>query len=165
MKVLVAYKSLTGNTKKIANAIFEEIDAEKEIKELGEVDNLEGYDVAFIGFPVHGFKPPEDVKAFLDTNAKGKNMALFITHAMPKDMEMLQGILATCREPACDANLLGTFDCQGVLDEKLAQKLLNHPDPKMQKFGAMREITLGHPDAHEIEAAKRFARDMMEKVR
>lgn len=165
MKVLVAYMSVTGNTKKVAEAIFKEIQEEKEIKELGEVENLEGYDAAFIGFPVHGFGPPEDVKVFLDKYAKGKNIALFITHAMPQSMEMLEGILVKCNEPACEANLLGTFDCQGELDESLTQKLLNNPDPKMQKFGAMREMTLGHPDANEIESAQLFTKEIMEKVR
>ena len=34
MKVLVTYMSLSGNTKKIAEAIFQEIQEEKEIKEI-----------------------------------------------------------------------------------------------------------------------------------
>jgi hypothetical protein len=43
-------------------------------------------------------------------------------------------------------NLLGTFDCQGELDENLAQKLLNHPD------------------ANEIERARLFAKEIVKKV-
>jgi flavodoxin len=165
MKVLIAYMSLTGNTKKVAEAIFQEIQDEKEIRELGEVENFDGYDIAFVGFPVHGFGPPENVKNLLNKQAKNKNLALFITHALPKSMEMLEGILGKCKDPACEANLIGTFDCQGELDENLAQKLLNHPDPKMQKFGSMREMTIGHPDPDEIESARSFAREIMEKMR
>lgn len=164
MKVLIAYMSLTGNTKKVAEAISEEIQDEKEIKELSEIENFEGYDIAFVGFPIHSFGPPENVKDLLEKQAKNKNIALFITHAMPKSMEMLEGILGKCKDPACEANLLGTFDCQGELYENLAQKLLNHPDPKMQKFGAMREMTIGHPDANEIESARLFAKEIMEKA-
>jgi flavodoxin len=156
--------SLTGNTKKVAEAIFEEIQEEKEIKELREVENFEGYDIVFFGFPVQRFGPPDEVKNLLEKQAKNKNLALFITHALPKSMEMLEGILRKCKESACEANLLGTFDCQGELDENLAQKLLNHPDPKMQKFGAMRGMTIGHPDANEIESARAFARDIIKKV-
>jgi flavodoxin len=165
MKVIVAYMSLTGNTKKVAEAIFKEIQEEKEIKELSEIENIEKYDIAFVGFPVHSFGPPEDIKNFLDKHTKDKNLALFITHAMPRGMEMLEGIIAKCKEPASEANLIGTFDCQGALDENLAHKLLNHSDPQMQKFGAMREMTLGHPDVNEIENAQLFAREIMEKVR
>ena len=164
MKVLIAYMSLTGNTKKIAKAIFEEIQDEKEIKEISEIENFEGYDIVFVGFPVHKFGPPENIKNLLEKQAKNKNIALFITHAMPKSMEMLEGILGKCKDPACEANLLGIFDCQGELDENLAQRLINHPDPQMQKFGAMREMTIGHPDANEIESARLFAKEMMEKA-
>jgi len=49
MKVLVAYVSRTGNTKKVAEAIFQGMQEEKEIKELQNVGNLEGYDLTFIG--------------------------------------------------------------------------------------------------------------------
>ena len=48
MKVLVAYKSVTGNTKKVAEAIFNEIEGEKEIKNLKEIKGIEGYDLAFL---------------------------------------------------------------------------------------------------------------------
>ncbi|MDM8001227.1 MAG: flavodoxin family protein, partial [Dehalococcoidia bacterium] len=41
MKTLVAYVSRTGNTKKVAHAIFAEIRGEKELKELGQVSTLE----------------------------------------------------------------------------------------------------------------------------
>ncbi len=58
--------SLSGNTKKVAEAIFQEIQDEKEIKELGEVENFEGYDIAFVGFPVHRFGPPDKVKNLLE---------------------------------------------------------------------------------------------------
>lgn len=37
MKVLVAYMSQTGNTKEVAEAIFDEIKCEKEIKRLNEI--------------------------------------------------------------------------------------------------------------------------------
>jgi flavodoxin len=53
-RVLVAYMTSTGNTKKIAEAIYSEIATEKEIKPVREVQNLEGYDLAFLGFPTHG---------------------------------------------------------------------------------------------------------------
>jgi flavodoxin len=52
MKVLVTYVSRTGNTKKVAQAIFEQVKGTKETKELQEVDTLEGYDLAFVGLPI-----------------------------------------------------------------------------------------------------------------
>ena len=52
-KVLVAYMSKTGNTKKVAEVIYDEIQGEKEIKTIEEVESLNSYDLAFLGFPIH----------------------------------------------------------------------------------------------------------------
>src|SRR4030042_5468710 len=76
MKVLVAYMSSTGNTKKIAEAIYGEIAAEKEIKLIGEVEDIGAYDLTFLGFPTHGYGPDKKTKAFLETLCKaGKKVA------------------------------------------------------------------------------------------
>ena len=45
MKVLVAYMSQTGNTKKVAEAIYGAIPQPKEIKRVEDVTSLEGYDL------------------------------------------------------------------------------------------------------------------------
>jgi flavodoxin len=84
MKVLVAYRSQTGNTRKVAGAIYGETSAPKEIKRVEEVASLEGYDFAFLGFPIEWFGPGEKAKQFLEKHAKGKTVALFITHASLK---------------------------------------------------------------------------------
>jgi flavodoxin len=89
MKVIVAYFSWSGNTRKIAEAIFQEIQEEKEIKELNEIDGLEGYDFAFVGFPIHGFGAPEEAQSFLEKHCRGKKIALFVTHGAPEHSEDL----------------------------------------------------------------------------
>ena len=57
MKILVAYLSKTGNTKKVAEAIFDEITDEKELKKIEDVDSLDGYDYSFLGFPIQRMGP------------------------------------------------------------------------------------------------------------
>nr|MQY61352.1 flavodoxin [bacterium] len=42
-KILVTYLSQTGNTKKIAEAIFEDLEGDKTIKPMDEVQKIEGY--------------------------------------------------------------------------------------------------------------------------
>ncbi len=70
MKVLVAYMSQTGNTKKVAEAIYGAIPAPKDIKRVEEVTSLEGYDLSFLGFPMHAFGPDEPVINFLKTRQR-----------------------------------------------------------------------------------------------
>ncbi len=60
MKILVAYRSVTGNTNTIAEAIFGEIEGEKEIKPFKDVDTIDGYDFIFIGCPIEFFGEPLD---------------------------------------------------------------------------------------------------------
>jgi len=165
MTVLVTYLSLSGQTKKIAEAIYEEIQTEKEIKPITEIDNLERYDFAFIGTPVHSFGPDNKVRMFLKKQAKGKNIALFVTHAMPPGMEMLKGILAKCKKAADQANLIGFFNCQGEMAEGIAKSLMESGNPQLAQFGKMREVTVGHPDANEIENARAFAKETIDKIK
>ena len=163
MKVIVAYMSQTGNTKKVAEAIFQEIQAEKEIKELGEIDGLEGYDLAFIGFPIQQFGPAKEAKSFLEEHSAGKNVALFITHATAEDSEDLEEWLARCKAAAAGANLIGVFNCQGELDKKIADLLLASGDPQLVAYAEMRPATVGQPDVTRLERARVFARDMMKR--
>lgn len=163
MKTLVTYMTVSGNTKKVAEAIHGEIEGAKSIKPLEEVTTLEGYDLTFVGFPVMRFGPPEPIKDFLEKKAKGKRVALFVTHAMWADLEPLKGILMKCKEPAKCAQMIGFFDCQGELSEPVAKSLLNNSNPEMQKFGQMRPMTMGHPNAEDLKKAKAFAREMCAK--
>jgi len=104
MRVLVGYVSQTGNTKKVAEAIFGEIEGEKEIKKLDQIKNMKGYDLAFLGFPVRAFGPDKKAKKFLQTQCRGKKIALFITHASPEDHHKRPRALAEDRCGNCETD-------------------------------------------------------------
>jgi len=164
MKTLVAYMSQTGNTRKVAEAIFGEISGEKEMKEIGEVDTLEGYDLAFIGFPIHGFGPAADAKTFMEKNVAGKNIALFVTHAMIEGDAELQKWLDTCKKAAPGAEILGMFDCQGELAQNVMDFLSKSDDPKMRAFGKRGAETKGQPDESRLNNARTFANEIIAKI-
>jgi flavodoxin len=163
MKVLVAYVSRTGNTKKVAEAIFQEIQVEKEIKELEALEGLEGYDLCFVGFPVEAYGPAQPAKVFLEKHAEGKDIVLFITHATPEDSEFLLQELEACRAAAVSANIVGLFNCQGELSEKLAEFMKSSGDPQWAAWAEVRPATLGQPDAKRLKRARVFARNIMKK--
>jgi flavodoxin len=52
-KILITYFSQTGNTKQIAESIYESLQGDKTIKPVDEVQKIEDYSLLFIGFPVH----------------------------------------------------------------------------------------------------------------
>ncbi len=89
MKVLIAYLSESGNTGKLANAIFEgTVSSENEILAIKDVAGDEEYDVIFIGFPVQSHSVPGKVEAFAKTLPDGQKVAYFATHGSMKGGEM-----------------------------------------------------------------------------
>lgn len=165
MKVLIAYMSISGNNKKIAEAIYQEIQEEKEIKELNEIDDLEGYDLAFVGFPMHGFGAPEEAKGFLEKHCRDKKIVLFVTHGAPEDSGDLQPCLAKCRETAAGANVIDMFNCQGELSQYVMDELLKNDNPRYRAYGEAGPSTRGQPDAARVERARNFAREVMDRIR
>jgi len=164
MRVLVTYFSKTGNTRKVAEAIFEEVPGPKEIKVLDEVKGLEGFDLSFVGFPILQFGPPPQIRTFIEKQAIGSNLAFFITHASWRSPElgiMLDSWLKKCRAAASDANLIGIFDCQGELSQASADLFLASGIPQIRYFGSLRPMTLGHPDTTDLENARKFAREII----
>jgi len=164
VKTLVAYFSQTGKTKMVAEAIYESIEGEKELKELSEVDSLDGYDLSFIGFPIIAFGPSKEGKEFLEQKAAGKKVALFITHAAPEDQEGIGAWLDKCKAAAADAELVGFFDCMGELSQQIADFLMKNDDPTMRSFGERRPETIGQPDETRLQRARDFAKEVVGKL-
>jgi flavodoxin len=164
MKVLVAYLSQSGNTRKVAEAIYDEIDAEKELRELSEVESLEGYDLSFIGFPIHAANPAADAKAFIEANAAGRKIAVFATHAALEGTENAERYLESCRVAVTGADLVGMFDCQGEMAQAIVDFLAKSDNPRHQEAAARAPETAGQPDGPRLEKARAFAREVMEKA-
>lgn len=163
MKVLVTYLSSSGNTKRVAEAIYNEIEGEKELREMSEVRSLDGYDLAFVGFPIVGSGAPSKAKRFLSRTARGKRTALFVTHGMPADMEKLRPMLEKCRQAAGGSEVVGMYDCQGKMAGFMTKVLRLYPDREVRQWvrsGGDR-VGVGHPNAWELSGASDFAREVV----
>lgn len=164
MKVLVTYISRTGCTKKVAEAIFSQIQGDKEMKEAGEVNDLGGYDIVFFGFPIESYGPSQQAKTFLEKKCAGRDVAVFVTHAAPENSPFLGPWLAGCREAAAPANVIAMFDCQGELSQLVMEQLASSPNPELQAFASMGPTTKGQPDEARLERARLFARQTMQRL-
>jgi len=164
MKALVAYLSSTGNTKKIAEAICDEIRCDKDIMKVDEVHDIGSYDVSFLGFPVHGYGPDKKTKQFLEKHCTdGRKVALFITHSAPEEEPEVQGWLANFKQAAAGADLQGVFDCQGELAKGVKFIMKIAPNKKMRSQAKM-DNSKGQPDAARVEKARAFARETMSRM-
>lgn len=164
MKSLVAYFTQTGNTRKVAEAIFGELPEPREMKELAEVDSLEGYDLCFIGFPVIAFGPAQPGREFLENLAEGRDVALFVTHAAPEKEAEDEGWLENCRQAAAGAELIGFFHCRGELAEPVMEALKKSDNEVLRGFGERGPESKGQPDEARLERARAFAREMVSRA-
>ncbi len=163
MKVLVAYMSSTGNTKKVAEAIYGGLKGEKVIKPIKEVETLAGYDLAFLGFPTHGYGPDKKTKEILGKlTPTGKKIALFVTHAAPEDDPEVPEYLAKFKQAATGAELVHCFDCQGELSG--GTKFIMRFMGKKLRDQARQDNSKGQPDAARLRRATEFAVETMARI-
>jgi flavodoxin len=164
MKVLVTYKSLTGNTKKIAEAIYSEIKDESEIKLFQEVDSLDGYDLIFVGCPIEFFGAGKATKRWFNKNLNGKRIALFCTHGAPEFAPGVPMWTDALKAAASDAGaeIVNFFNCQGELSQEVLDMMSADEDSYVRKLASFgRDGTIGQPDETRVEKAQKFARETM----
>ncbi|MFB0523521.1 MAG: flavodoxin family protein [Candidatus Bathyarchaeia archaeon] len=181
MRVLVAYYSETGNTEKIAKAIYEEAskDHEAHLKKIEEItaDTLNNYDVVFLGSPCHSADLAAPVKRILDTIPKSPQFKLagFFTHSTfsPDDRferasELFNRWAGKCivsfenvsEEKQIDFK--GYYNCQGApsppIEEFIKREVLS-TDEWEEYIEELRK----RPSPEDVQKAKEFAREVLSK--
>jgi flavodoxin len=163
MKTLVIYYSESGNTEKLAEAIYEGLDAsENEIKKFSEPVNFADYDVIFVGFPVHGSSVPSKAEKCLKRIPDGKMLAIFGTHGSLRGGPLAISAFHYAITLAPKAKVIGTFGCRGQVKASLIETLIAKPEYKFWALGA--QSAAGHPDDADLEDGKQFAKLMLLKA-
>ncbi|WP_374125210.1 flavodoxin family protein [Leptotrichia hongkongensis] len=167
MSSLVVFSTSTGNTKKIADAIFSVLkDKDKKITDVNEINtiNINEYERIIIGGWIDKGEIDEKAKEFL-TKLKNKKLGLFVT---------MGGNPETDREKNCfqeikkslekNGNIVEkTFVCQGAIDPNLINKFREMtkqgtagPFAATPEREARWAEAAKHPDEKDIENAKRI---------
>ena len=163
MKALVAYYSESGNTEKLAQAIYDGITApEKVIMSISEA-NPNDSDVIFVGFPVQASSVPAKVEEFIKSVPEGKKLAFFVTHGSLRGGQLAITALYHAFSLALKGTVLGTFGCRGQVKPSLIDALLNNPEHKAWALEA--QSAVGHPDKADLADGKEFADLMIAKAR
>jgi flavodoxin len=164
MKALVTYYSESGNTEKLANAVFEGIEhAEKGILPVQEVSNLDSYDLILVGFPVKSHSVPGKVKAVVKKIPDGKNVAFFSTHGSLRGGELAITAFYDALVLAKHVRILGTFGCRGKVKQKIIDSLMEKAEHRAWAQEA--QSAVGHPDEADLEDGKTWARWMVTRAR
>jgi flavodoxin/ferredoxin len=152
MKSLIIYFSQTGNTLSIAKCIHDgiiKVTSQCDIKALNDVDikNLSDYDLVGIGSPVFYLKEPFNVRDFIESlpELNGQHWFIFCTHG----------------------NVVGNFFPS--MAEKLKKKGgsvvgFHHTYANITvPFYPRPSYTSGHPDSYDLEQAKQFGEEIVER--
>jgi flavodoxin len=158
-KILVTYLSLTGNTKKVAEAIFDALEGDKTIKTIAEAQNLDIYDIIFIGFPVHSHSVPFKAEELIKRIPAGKKIALFSTHGSLTGSRLSREALEYASVLASSSKILGTFACRGKVSLQAMEMLSKSPEHKA--WVEMAASAQTHPDDNDLEDARSFANWIM----
>ncbi len=166
----------------IADAIFETLSVQGEaiIDTVRRVDieSLNEYDLIFVGAPCHDSDLAPPVKGFLDSlpDSPEFKLAGFFTHStfMPDDTERNRelydqwaGKCIPTFENVCKnkkIEFLGYFHCRGKPNPRIEgfirQVVITDEDEWNEYLPELRK----HPDSNDIENAKKFALEILDKL-
>ncbi len=148
MKNLVVYSSKTGNTKKLAEAIYEHIPEEKEISPVSGAPDPEGYTFIAAGFRIENGEPDREMQEYLKRIIDDCQVFLFATHASERGSDVVKAAMKKARDLAKRARIVGEFDCFGeVPEDKLNEARQQQPQPEWVKYA---EEAKGHPNEEDI---------------
>lgn len=158
-RTLVTYFTWTGNTKLVAEAIYDAIPGEKEILPMAEASGLSSYGLVLAGFPVHSHSAPYAAEVFLKGLPAGKKVALFSTHGSFAGSRLSKEALEHASVLVSRGRLLGTFSCRGKVSMQALEALMKSPEH--EAWADMAASAATHPDAQDLEDARAFARRVM----
>ena len=163
MKSLIVYSSLTGNTKKVAEAIAEIIPG-SEIYPVENAPSPEGYDFIALGYWVDKGMPSKQCLDYL-AGIKNKKLALFGTLGAWPDSDHAKECMEKSEALAADGTnntVLGSFLCQGKVDPKIIEMMQKHASaahPMTPERIARIEEAKKHPDQQDCLNAQKAFKD------
>lgn len=160
MNILVAYYSETGNTRKVAEAIFASLrHTRKQLLSIDQAEDLEPYTLIFCGFPVQHHSVPVRMVHFLKSLPKGKPIALFATHGSLRGGEKALSAFFAAISQLPGQTIVGTFGCRGQVKPQLIDEWLEKP--QHQAWAREAQSANGHPDDTDLQDAREFAETML----
>ena len=167
MSSLVVFSTSTGNTKKIADAIFSALkDKDKKITDVHEINtiNINEFERIIIGGWIDKGEIDEKAKEFL-TKLKNKKLGLFVTMGGNPETDRAKNCFQEIKKSLeKNGNIIEkTFVCQGAIDPNLINKFREMTKQGIAEPFAVtpeREVRWAeaakHPDEKDIENAKRI---------
>jgi flavodoxin len=147
MKALVVYSSRSGNTKKLAEALYGALQCEKDLLSIDDNPDPSGYVFVAVGFWLQGGQPDFATLNFLPKIGE-KEVVLFATHGAARNSDHVKNAMNKAKELAAPARICAVYSCPGQVSEKVLEKAAKR-DPK-PSWLADAPAAKGHPDEADI---------------
>ncbi len=157
MKSMVVVSSKTGNTRKVAQAIFEALPDPKQLFAVEEAPDPGEYDFIALGFWVDKGTADAKARSYFE-RVQGKKVGIFGTLGAYPDSDHARESMDRARALLKGNEILGDFLCQGRVDPKLvkmmAEKFKDDPHHSMtpERKARLAEAEK-HPDGADLVAA------------
>lgn len=167
MKILVTYSSLTGNTKKLAQAIQNEY-SNTQLMAISDVKDVLDYDLIFLGYWVNRGTADDLTQQFLQ-GLKDKKVAVFGTSGQysdsPYSLKYKNRVKALVEE---NNKYIDGFICIGKIEESRTEKrkLIQPGQPHyLTEEGLKRHIeSRKHPDETDIYNLLKWVDDILGRL-
>ncbi len=167
MKTLVIYSSLTGNTKKVAEAMAE-VMPECTVLPVEEAPaSVQEYDLVAVGYWVDKGMPDGKTRSWLG-GVENARLAFFGTLGAWPDSDHAKECMAhgekLALEPERGNTVLGSWLCQGRIDPRILEvmaKMAGNIHPMTEERRARIAEAAKHPDDDDCRHAQDFIRRML----
>lgn len=150
MKVLITYNSVHhGNTKKIAEAMADAVEADILKYDVVDGYNILDYDLIGFGSGIYHGKPNKELLEFIDSLPTVKNRKAFVFTTSGKGSPNYNDKLIN-KLSEHGFNVIGGFSCKGF-DTWGPLKLIGG-------------INKGHPTIEDINQAEMFIKDLVKEI-
>ena len=168
MKIAIVYKSVTGNTKQIAEAV-KSVMKDESLVYIGEPADDINADLYFVGSWIDKGSSAKPISDFLGT-LDGKKIAVFATAGFGGSEEYYEMLFQRIKTQIPETNdVLGKFFCQGKMPmsvrERYVSMMREHPEDKKLEVNIRNfDEALTHPNEADLQAAAEWACEIMKKV-
>jgi putative heme utilization carrier protein HutX len=168
MKCAVIYSSKTGNTKKVAEAILQEMPEGTELHDVASVPADAEFDLVAMGYWIDKGIADQQAMNFITSIDNTRIFSFFTLGAHP-DSDHAKACRTNCNTLyAKNCEIIGTYCCQGAIDPKLTtwmeQLPAEHPHAPNKERRKRWAEAAEHPNQADLEAARAAMRQALDQV-
>ena len=161
MKYAVIYQSKSGNTRRVAEAIYDALDAaDKDIVDIDADNHIPDADVYLIGFGIHGYSCSMDIADVFE-QIPDKKYALFVTCGYMPTQQYKEKLKKNLEIWLPDeGEFMDMFLCQGNVETDRRKIMISQMPSKEKEMQQMLNMGSTHPDEDDLKNAADFAREI-----